>query len=86
MRASGEERSRGRGIPTWLSAGLILGTVGALVWLEHRRPLRRRVEPRAAHSARNLAVAAVSAAALQIADRPFTRPLAVRVERNRGAC
>lgn len=64
-----------------LSVPLALGTFGALVWLENRRPLRRSVESKAVRSGRNLAVAAVAALALQIFEKPVTAPLTKLVER-----
>lgn len=72
-----------RKIPAWISAPLVLGAFGALVWLERRRPLRRAVEPKLRHEARNLAVAAVSAAALQVTERPVVERLTALIERRR---
>jgi sterol desaturase/sphingolipid hydroxylase (fatty acid hydroxylase superfamily) len=72
-----------RKIPAWISAPLVLGAFGALVWLERRRPLRPAVEPKLRHEARNLAVAALSAAALQITERPVVERLTALVERRR---
>jgi hypothetical protein len=42
---------------------LTFGTLGAILWWESRRPLPRRIS-------RNVAIAAVSAAAMQVAGRP----------------
>ncbi len=70
-------------LSTWLSAPLMLGAFGALVWLERRRALRREVEPKLRHEARNLMVAAISAAALQITERPVVERLTALVERRR---
>jgi hypothetical protein len=71
-------------VPGWLSALLVGGTSCALVWLESRRPLRRRsVEPKGRRDARNLAVAGLSAAAIQLAEKPVTEPLADFVTRRR---
>jgi sterol desaturase/sphingolipid hydroxylase (fatty acid hydroxylase superfamily) len=71
-------------VPSWLSALLVGGTFAALIWLERSRPLRRRaVEPKTRRDARNLAVAGLSAAAIQIAERPVTGPLTELVERRR---
>jgi sterol desaturase/sphingolipid hydroxylase (fatty acid hydroxylase superfamily) len=64
-----------------LSVPLALGGVGLLVWLENRRPLRREVEPKSARSGRNLAVAAIAALALQIAEKPVASRLTKLVER-----
>lgn len=65
-----------------LSVPLALGALSALVWLENRRPLRRpTVEPKPVRSGRNLAVAALAAAALQIFEKPVAAPLAKLVER-----
>jgi len=47
-----------------------------------RRPLRRTVEPKGRHVARNLAVAGLSAATLRVLERPVVEPLAARVDRN----
>ena len=59
----------------------MLGAFGALVWLERRRSLRRPVEAQVRHQARNLAVAAISAAALQITERPVVERLTALVQR-----
>jgi sterol desaturase/sphingolipid hydroxylase (fatty acid hydroxylase superfamily) len=72
---------RNRKLPGWLTAPLIIGAFGALVWLERRRPLRRAVESKLTRDARNLAVAAISAVALQIVERPIVDPLAALCER-----
>ena len=68
-------------MPAWVSAPLILGTFGLLVWLERRRPLRRAVEPKLRREARNLAVAAAGAAALRVTEKPVTDALTSLVER-----
>lgn len=72
-----------RRIPTWLSALLVLGTAAAVGVLERRRSLRRSVEDPAAHTARNLAMAGIGAAALQLAERPVVDRLALLVHRRR---
>jgi sterol desaturase/sphingolipid hydroxylase (fatty acid hydroxylase superfamily) len=64
-----------------LSVPLALGSLGALVWLENRRPLRRAVESKPVRSGRNLAVAAVAALALQISEKPVAARLTKLVER-----
>ena len=70
-------------MPTWMSAPLILGAFGLLVWLERRRPLRRAVEPKLRREARNLAVAAAGAAALRLTEKPLADTLTSLVERRR---
>ncbi len=70
-------------LPGWLSGLLIFGAFGALLYLERRRPLRRAVEPKPRRNARNLAVAALSAGAIRLAETPITAPLAALVERRR---
>ena len=72
-----------RKAPAWLSAPLVLGAFGLLVWLERRRPLRRAVEPKLRREARNLAVAAVGAAALRVTEKPVADALTALVERRR---
>jgi sterol desaturase/sphingolipid hydroxylase (fatty acid hydroxylase superfamily) len=65
----------------WLGAGLAAAVFSILTLGERRRPLRRSVEPRRRRLARNLAIAAVSAAVVQVCDRPVTRRVAALVER-----
>ena len=72
---------RNRKLPAWLSAPLVVGAFGVLLWLERRRPLRRAVESKLKRDARNLAMAGISAIALKIAERPILDPLAAQVER-----
>lgn len=74
---------RGAPVPRWLSAGVVFGAFAVFAMLERRRPLRRRIEPQWRRDARNLAVAAVSAVALRIAEKPVIEPLAEAVERRR---
>jgi sterol desaturase/sphingolipid hydroxylase (fatty acid hydroxylase superfamily) len=69
-------------IPSWLSATLILGAFGLLIWLERRRPLRREVEPKLRRTARNLAIAGIGAVALQLTERPVALELAALIERH----
>jgi len=67
----------------WLGAGLAAAVFSLLTLGERRRPLRPSVEPKRRRLARNLAVAAVSAAVVQVCDRPLTRRAAALVERRR---
>ncbi|MGH9628130.1 MAG: sterol desaturase family protein, partial [Bryobacteraceae bacterium] len=62
-------------------SGVLVGiTFGVLVWLEYRRPLRQSVESKVRRSARNMAVAGMGAAALQLAERPVVDLLTRQVE------
>jgi sterol desaturase/sphingolipid hydroxylase (fatty acid hydroxylase superfamily) len=70
-------------IPSWLGAPLVLGTFVALAWLERRRALRREKEPKLTRNARNLAVAGLGAAALQLTESPLARRLTALVERRK---
>ncbi|MCA1568508.1 MAG: sterol desaturase family protein [Acidobacteria bacterium] len=72
-----------RKIPGWISAPLAVGAFGMLVWLERRRPLRRAVESKSKRDARNLVVAGVAAAALQLVERPVVERLTALVERRK---
>lgn len=74
--------SKGK-VSGWLSAPLILGTFAVLFWLEKRRPLRRETEPGLDRRVRNLAVAALGAVALQIAERPVAETLTRLVKRRK---
>jgi sterol desaturase/sphingolipid hydroxylase (fatty acid hydroxylase superfamily) len=64
-----------------LSVPVALAGMAALVWLETRRPLRRAVESKLVRNERNLAVAALAAIVLQLAEKPVTTRLAKLVER-----
>jgi sterol desaturase/sphingolipid hydroxylase (fatty acid hydroxylase superfamily) len=74
---------RERRVPSWLSASLVVSAAGLLVWLERRRPLRRAVESKSTREARNLAVAAASAVALSVTEKPLAEALTSLVERRR---
>jgi len=67
----------------WLNFAMIGGALGALLWLERRRPLRQAVESKLRREARNLAMAGLSAAAVQAVEKPIVMPLAHLVERRR---
>ena len=67
----------------WINGLVVAGEFCLLLWLEHRRPLRRAVEPKLRRSVRNLSVAAVSALALQVTERPLIAFLTRVVERRR---
>ncbi len=73
-----------RKVSSWISVPLVVGAFGALLWLERRRPLRRRaVESKWKRDTRNLAVAGVAAVALQLAERPVIAPLTALVKRRK---
>lgn len=75
----------GKEIPGWVTGGLVLGTLAAILWLERRRPLRRAREDKLRRDARNLAMGAMTAVTVRLAEKPFTAPLAKRVhERSWG--
>ena len=79
------ERAPQQPLPGWLTAGLLLGALAALLWLEKRRPLRRRREAKLRHDARNVAMAVMTALTVRLAEKPAVAPLAKRVhERARG--
>jgi sterol desaturase/sphingolipid hydroxylase (fatty acid hydroxylase superfamily) len=67
-------------LPLWLVGALVGGTFVILLVLEWCLPLRRSVESKFRRSARNLAFAGLSAAAIQVAEMPVTIPLTVWVE------
>jgi len=65
----------------WLSIPISLATFGALLWLENRRPLRASIESKTVRGGRNLAVAGLAAAAIQLFENPVAAPLTRFVER-----
>ncbi len=69
-----------KALPVWLNATLICGTFATLLWLEHRRPLRRQTESKLIRNMRNLAMVAVSAMTIWLIERPVASALAQFVE------
>src|SRR4051812_37997115 len=67
-------------LPWQISGGLVGGAFLLLAVLERRRPLRRSVEPGMRRVARNVTVAAISAAVAAVAHAPVARALTRRVE------
>lgn len=68
----------------WVNLLLIGGAFGAFWWLERRRPLRSdAIEPAARRQGRNFVMAALSAATIQVAEKPIVMPLARLVEQRR---
>ena len=72
-----------RPLPAWLNVALGLGTFAGLLWLERQRPLRRWTENPRRRNLRNLALAALSAIAIQLTERPVTQRLTAVVESRR---
>src|SRR3989442_2119560 len=76
--AGARSRVPGDVVPLVVSGPLLAGTFLALVYLEVRYPLRRSVEPKVRHVARNLALATFTAAAVRLAEMPAGLPMARR--------
>ena len=70
-----------KAIPGWLNATLVCGTFATLLWLEHRRPLRRQMESKLTRNMRNLAMVGLSATTIWLIERPVASALAQFVER-----
>lgn len=69
---------------TALKALMGAGVFGAVIWFERRRPLRvPQSESKLVRTARNLTLAALSAAAIRFIEQPLVQPLAALVERRR---
>ncbi|WP_404385408.1 sterol desaturase family protein [Caenispirillum salinarum] len=66
-----------------VSGAVVLGAFAALVCLERKRPLRRRMEPANRHDARNLAIAGLAALTVRLFEAPLVERLSRRVERDR---
>lgn len=62
---------------------LVLVALGALLWGEYRRPLRRQTEPKSARNLRNIAIAALSAATIALIEKPMVMRLARHAEQRR---
>lgn len=75
----------GKEVPGWVTGSLVVGALTAILWLERRRPLRRAREDKLRRDARNLAMGAITALTVRVAEKPFTAPLAKKVhEKGRG--
>ncbi|MBX3470799.1 MAG: sterol desaturase family protein [Planctomycetes bacterium] len=66
-----------------MRAALLGVEVLLLLWLEGRRPLRRRVEPWPRRAARNAAIVGLAGVTVQLFDRPVISRLSAWVERRR---
>ncbi len=60
---------------------LTAGWVAGLLWWEHKRSLRRVVDSKLKRDARNLAVASLAAAAMQLLEVPVAVAIASRAQR-----
>jgi sterol desaturase/sphingolipid hydroxylase (fatty acid hydroxylase superfamily) len=58
-------------VPKWVQGLLLVGSLGGLLWLELRRPLRRSTESKLNRLVRNTALAVLGSAAIQLAEEPI---------------
>lgn len=72
-----------RRVPGWLGGALVVGVFAGLLLAERKRALRRETEPKPRRDLRNLCMAALSAATLQVLERPIVNPLAEIIEKRR---
>jgi sterol desaturase/sphingolipid hydroxylase (fatty acid hydroxylase superfamily) len=68
---------------TVLAPLAIGGLFVLLMWLERRRPLREVTERKPRHVSRNLIVAGLAAATVNLLERPVVEPIAAAVSRRR---
>lgn len=64
----------------WLSGIVIVGTFAVLTFLEKKRPLRKRIEPKWLNASRDLAIAATAGIAVNFLEKPVTDKLTKLVE------
>ncbi len=67
----------------WLGGGAVVAAYAALVWAEHRRPLRPETQPKLPRDLRNLALAVLNGAMLSVIQTPVIGPLTRWVEHSR---
>lgn len=70
-----------RELPGWLTASAVIGTLGTCLWLERRRPLRRRTQSSSRRDLRNLTMAATTAVTIRAIEKPIVHRLATRAAR-----
>lgn len=81
----GRDPVLGRELPAWLAAGLVLAVGAGAFLYERKRPLRRQTQGKARRDVRNLALAALSAGAISLAEKPIAGALSRRAHaRGRG--
>jgi sterol desaturase/sphingolipid hydroxylase (fatty acid hydroxylase superfamily) len=78
----GREDALSRPLAGWLNGTLVLVALIGIVWLERKRPLRRRIEDDQRHDVRNLAMSVLSAAAIRFAEKPLMDRLTHLVQRS----
>jgi sterol desaturase/sphingolipid hydroxylase (fatty acid hydroxylase superfamily) len=66
-----------------LTAGVVVGALGTILWLENRRRLRAPREDKLRRDTRNLALGALTAVAIRLTEKPLTDPLAKKVHARR---
>jgi len=66
-----------------LGVSIALGTFGVLVYLENRRPLRRRTESKPVRDIRNLAIAGITGIVLSVVETPVTSRLTKLVQKRK---
>ena len=71
------------GLPRWVVPAAGLAALAGVLWLERKRPLRRRSDPGGRRIARNAAVAVLGAATLQATEKPVVERLSRLVEQRR---
>jgi sterol desaturase/sphingolipid hydroxylase (fatty acid hydroxylase superfamily) len=71
------------GLPKWLNAALIVGTMTAVAVMELGRPLRKEKDDKLTRNARNATFAVLAAATVGLAEKPVVAPLALRVQERR---
>jgi sterol desaturase/sphingolipid hydroxylase (fatty acid hydroxylase superfamily) len=64
-----------RELPGWLAGALVLGTFAAVLWFEIRHPLRQQARSKLKRDTRNLAMAATSATAISVFEKPIVSRL-----------
>ena len=79
-----EEGERlGRELSGWLAGALVLGTFAAVLWFEIKHPLRQQTQSKLKRDTRNLAMAAMSATAISVVEKPIVRRLSQMVHQRR---
>lgn len=67
----------------WVTGGLVVGALAAILWFDKRRTLRQERENKLRRDTRNFAMGVLSATVIRLVEKPVVLPLARKVHERR---